>query len=87
MSGIILVGCFAQVCRNIISILFARDQDGEKKTGHAEVVIDYTGRLYGMEKFVRQQELSAQQIYDLRNHIWKEPCPFLWISSPGGRSR
>ena len=48
-----LVGCFAHVRRNFVKVIDARGKGG-KKTGSAEVALDYIRKLYALEKAARQ---------------------------------
>lgn len=65
-SPIRLVGCMAHVRRKFIKVIDARGRAGPAKTGSAEVALSYIGRLYEVEKYARRNELSPEQIYDLR---------------------
>jgi transposase len=60
-----LVGCFAHVRRNFVKVIDARGK-GNKKTGSAEVALDYIRKLYAIEKVGRQQGLSALEFYAFR---------------------
>jgi transposase len=60
-----LVGCFAHVRRNFVKVIDARGKDS-KKTGSAEVALDYIRKLYALEKVVRQQGLSPPELCDFR---------------------
>jgi transposase len=64
--GIVLVGCFAHVRRNFVKVVDARGKAAKNKPGSAEVALDYIGRLYKIEKFVRERELSIEEIVSLR---------------------
>ena len=48
-SLITLVGCMAHVRRNFVKVIDARGK-GAKKTGSAEVALDYIRKLYAIEK-------------------------------------
>jgi transposase len=60
-----LVGCFAHVRRNFVKVIDARGK-GVKKTGSAEVALDYIRKLYAIEKAGRQQGLSPPELFDFR---------------------
>lgn len=47
--GIVLVGCFAHVRRNFVKVIDARPK-GTKKTGSADVALEYIRKLYEIEK-------------------------------------
>jgi len=64
--GIRLVGCFAHARRNFVKVIDARGKGAKKKTGSAEVALDYIGRLYAVEKIARERELSPDGIFALR---------------------
>lgn len=63
---ILLVGCFAHTRRNFIKVIDARGKANAKKTGSAEVAVDYIRKLYIIEKAVRQADLSSDEILSLR---------------------
>ncbi len=60
-----LVGCFAHVRRNFVKVIDARGK-GNKKTGSAEVALDYIRKLYALEKAGRQQGLSPPELFEFR---------------------
>ena len=60
-----LVGCFAHVRRNFVKVIDARGK-GSKKTGSAEVALDYIRKLYAIEKAGRQQGLSPPELCAFR---------------------
>lgn len=64
--GVILVGCFAHVRRNFVKVIDARGKAAKNKPGSAEVALEYIGRLYKIEKFARERELSPDEIISLR---------------------
>jgi len=64
--NIVLVGCFAHVRRNFVKVVDARGKAAKNKPGSAEVALEYIGRLYKIEKFARQNQLSPDQIVCLR---------------------
>ncbi|MDQ1278308.1 MAG: transposase [Thermodesulfobacteriota bacterium] len=66
IPGIVLVGCFAHVRRNFVKIIDARGKAAKNKPGSAEVALDYIGRLYKIEKAVRQRELLPDEIVSFR---------------------
>lgn len=58
-SEIMLVGCFAHVRRNFVKAVDARPK-GSKKTGSADVALEYIRKLYQIEKICR--ELPPEEI-------------------------
>jgi transposase len=60
------LGCMAHVRRKFIKVIDARGRAGPAKTGSAEVALSYIGRLYEVEKYAGKNELSPEQIYELR---------------------
>jgi transposase len=64
-SVIILVGCMAHVRRNFVKVIDARGK-GAKKSGSAEVALEYIRKLYAIEKIAREKGLSPEQILALR---------------------
>jgi transposase len=60
-----LVGCFAHARRNFVKVIDARGK-AAKKTGSAEVALNYIQQLYAIEKVARQQGLSATEHYAFR---------------------
>jgi len=60
------VGCFSHTRRNFVKVIEARGAQAKKKTGSAEVALDYIGKLYKIEKFARDRDLSPDEIYELR---------------------
>jgi transposase len=60
-----LVGCFAHVRRNFVRVVEARGK-GARKTGSAEVALEYIRRLYAIEKVARKQGLSAPELCEFR---------------------
>lgn len=66
IEGVQLVGCFVHARRNFVKVIDARGKGGEKKTGSAELALDYIGKLYLIERAARRAELSAVQIQQFR---------------------
>jgi len=62
-SVIVLVGCMAHVRRNFIKVIDARGK-GNKKSGSAEVALEYIRRLYVIEKVA--PKLSPEETLALR---------------------
>jgi transposase len=60
-DGMLLVGCFAHTRRNFVKVIDARGKDAKKKTGSAEVALDYIRKLYVIEKAVRQEDLPPEE--------------------------
>jgi transposase len=66
-----LVGCFAHMRRNFVKVIDARGK-GAKKTGSAEVALDYIRKLYAIEKMASRQELSPAERYEFRRERAQE---------------
>jgi transposase len=64
-SRIILVGCMAHVRRNFVKVIEARGK-GAKKTGSAEVALEYIRKLYVIERVARERKLSPEETLALR---------------------
>jgi transposase len=64
MAGITHLGCWAHVRRKFVEVVNAagKDKDGKKKPGSGEVVLDYIGKLYLLEKECAEQKLKPEQI-------------------------
>lgn len=68
-DGIIHLGCMAHVRRKFHDVVKVRKkQRGKRKAskGYADQALDYIGQLYRIEKLIRQEELSPEQIFQLR---------------------
>ena len=76
MPGVNHLGCLAHVRRKFMEALKARGKGGKKKKkGHAEVALDYIGRLYAIEQsFADRNNLDPAQLHDLRQ---KKSVPIL----------
>lgn len=61
-DGMNLVGCFAHTRRNFVKVIDARGKEAKKKTGSAEVALDYIRKLYAIEDAVRQEEFSDEDL-------------------------
>lgn len=61
---VLRVGCFAHTRRNFVKVVEARG--AKKKTGSAEVALDYIGKLYKIEKHARDEGLCDEEIKKLR---------------------
>lgn len=61
------VGCMSHTRRNFVKVIDARGAQAKKKTGSAEVALEYIGKLYKIEKFARDTGLSPDEIYKLRS--------------------
>jgi transposase len=72
-SRILLVGCMAHVRRYFVKVIDARGK-GAKKTGSAEVALEYIRKLYTIEKVARERKLTPDEIRALRK---KEAEPIL----------
>jgi len=66
-EGMLLVGCFGHTRRNFVKVIDARGKDAKKKTGSAEVALEYIRKLYVIEKAVRQEELPPEEMLALRS--------------------
>jgi len=62
--GIVLVGCWAHVRRKFIAVIKA--QTGAGKHSRAEHAVKTIGKLYAIEKQAGDENLSPEQIMDLR---------------------
>jgi transposase len=66
---IILVGCWAHARRKFVEVINARESNKrskKQKIGSAEVAISFIRKLYAIEKEAEINELSYEQIYELR---------------------
>lgn len=66
-----LVGCFAHVRRNFVKVIDARGK-GAKKTGSAEVALNFIRKLYAIEKLAAQRGLSPTELYEFRREKAEE---------------
>jgi transposase len=66
-----LVGSFAHVRRNFVKVIDTRGK-GSKKTGSAEVGLDYIRKLYAIEKAGQQQGLSPPELGAFRKEKAEE---------------
>lgn len=64
-SLIILVGCMAHVRRNFVKVIDARGK-GARKSGSAEVALEYIRKLYVIERIARERGLSPEETLALR---------------------
>jgi len=62
-QDIIHVGCWAHARRMFINV---KKAGGRKKTGSADVAISMIRRLYALEKIASKNELSTEEIYEMR---------------------
>jgi transposase len=89
-EGIILVGCWAHVRRKFAEVISARKSDNKNssRTGSADKAMAYIGKLYAIEKLARAENLSAEQIYQVRQEkskpILKEFK--LWLDKKYGQT-
>lgn len=62
------LGCWAHVRRKFMETIKARckTKNGKKKKGRADEALDYIGKLYGIEQSARDQQLSYDQVKQLR---------------------
>ncbi len=69
-KGITLLGCMAHVRRKFFEVVKTRKKirgkDSVSTKSLADEALDFVGKLYQIEKQARQDQLSAQQIYELR---------------------
>lgn len=63
-DGIELVGCWAHARRNFVKVVNAKS--GKKKKGVADKAINTIGKLYHIEKMARENNLSPEAIYRVR---------------------
>ena len=68
-KGIIHLGCWAHVRRKFFDVVKVRKKHRGKKDnpkGLADQALDYIGALYQIEKHIRAEQLSPEQIYQYR---------------------
>ena len=68
-KGIVHVGCFVHARRKFVEVTKARKKSGSHKPaarGLADEALDFIGHLYRIEKQARNQHLSYDEIYQLR---------------------
>ena len=69
-NGVTLLGCMAHVRRKFVEVVKARKKIRGNSAANtktlADEALDFIGQLYQIEKLARQDQLSAQQIYELR---------------------
>ena len=73
-KGIVHLGCWAHVRRKFVDVAKTRKKLRGKKAGAktlADEALDYIGQLYRIEKMARNDELTSQQIYQLRQQYAK----------------
>lgn len=76
-EGIVHVGCFVHVRRKFMDAVKARKKNRGGKAplrGLADEAIDIIGNLYKIEKYAKQERLSYDEIYELRQ---RESKPIL----------
>jgi len=84
--GVVHLGCWAHARRKFVKVAAVRKKHRAKRINPkslAEQALDYIGKLYGIEKQARRQELDAAQIHRLRR---QEAKPLLdqfkdWLES------
>jgi len=65
--GIIHVGCWSHARRLFVDVIDAMPgSDKKKKGGNANTALSYIGRLYAIEAKAREEKLTPEQIYQLR---------------------
>ncbi len=62
--GIYRVGCWAHARRKFMEVIKA--SSGKGKKGHAQAALEYIQKLYGIEKSARKDQLTPDQIVELR---------------------
>ena len=65
-SDIVHAGCFAHARRNFVKVIDARGKGAKKKTGSADIAVEYIRRLYEIEKYARERGLPPDEIRVLR---------------------
>ena len=68
-NGIVHLGCWAHVRRKFIDVVKVREKNRGKREnpkGLADQALDHIGRLYQIEKQIRQDQLSPEQINQRR---------------------
>jgi len=68
LSQVKHLGCWAHARRKFMETIKARNKikKGKKKKGRADEALDYIGRLYRIEQSARDQQLSYDQVKQLR---------------------
>jgi transposase len=67
--GIVLLGCMVHARRKFMAVIKVRKKERGKQAatkGLADEALEYIKALYGIEKYARQNELTIEQIRDLR---------------------
>ena len=62
--GIYRAGCWAHVRRKFVAVVKAGSGSGKK--GHAEIMLECIQQLYAIEKTARKDQLTSDQIVELR---------------------
>lgn len=80
------IGCFAHARRKFVEAQKARGKNS-KKSGGADVAVNFINDLYRIEKKARKQELSPEELLELR---YEEAKPVLdkmhaWLEKKEGR--
>ena len=68
-KGIVHLGCWAHARRKFFDVVKVRKKHRGKREnpkGLADQAIDYIGRLYQIEKQIRQEQLPSEQVYQRR---------------------
>ena len=63
------VGCWAHARRKFIDVINARKRNKSKKgqrIGSADIAVSYIRKLYDIERDAKREELSPQDVYELR---------------------
>jgi transposase len=71
---IVHLGCWAHARRKFVKVVQVRKRNRSKRVNPkslADEALDYIGKLYGIEKEARRRELSADEIYQLRQEKTK----------------
>lgn len=73
-KGIIHIGCWAHVRRKFVDVVKVRKKHRGKNAnpkGFADQALDFIGRLYLIEKQIRQDRLSSDKVYQRRQELSK----------------
>ena len=84
--GIHHAGCWAHVRRKFVAVVKAGSGSGKK--GHAETALEYIRQLYKIEKTARNDNLTPDQIVDLRQEKSKQILADfkVWLNALSGQT-
>jgi transposase len=84
--GIYHVGCWAHARRKFMEVVKAGSGKGKK--GHAETALEHIRKLYAVEKIARKDQLTPDQIVELRQEKSKPVLEELekWLNALSGQT-